>query len=182
MNVLLRASPENAPKIPAFRKQRKTLKTKNPECPLSLEHACAFSLQECTLTFLLPSQRVPTRLATRAAAGSGSVSWANPRTSKGPSFASGTCFLSPRSPTGSLLLPLRLSLQEAMAALCTTPWNPLFQCPFALHAQCTSSRARVLALNSFSAELKNREPSSLVTIAKTYLIKRLDGSSSDAPG
>ena len=68
VNILLRSSS----KIPAFRKQVKTLKTKDPVCAVSLEHARAFSLQACIFASLLLSSKSPMRPATRGAAGSGS--------------------------------------------------------------------------------------------------------------
>ena len=151
MNILLRSSPETSPKIPAFKKQIKNLKTKNPVKILSLEHACTFFLQACVFAFFLLSSKGPHKTCNQENSGQQQLIlvYLPEHVSSGHSFASVACFLSPWCPAGSLLLFLCLCFQKAKAALRAACSNLPLECTFALHAEQTSSCATVLGYESF---------------------------------
>ena len=78
MNILLRSFPETSPKIAAFRKQIKTLKTKDPVCFLPPSLTPVPLLFKCvSLLSFSKALRIPVRLATKTAMGCGRSFQAN---------------------------------------------------------------------------------------------------------
>ena len=106
MNILLRFSPETSPKIPTFGTQIKTLKQRTQgTLALSVVHTRAFphSLLSLggSLSLECPVPFPPSFLQV------GFLAFLSPKPQVPLFFASVTCFLSPHSPVGLLLLLLK---------------------------------------------------------------------------